>query len=343
MSKSQRRGFTLIELLVVIAIIGVLVGLLLPAVQAAREAARRTQCTSRLSQLAMAAIEFEGATRRLPAYQDTVAFVRGAPTFALTVNESRANKPASWAVQLLPYMERQDIYDRWNNPSISLVTSVSPVVFNSDMVHYLPFMVCPSSLSPDRTTASNTYVANTGFMPRTTDPAPYNTSRYLAVAQRSANGVFHDRRNLPKAQTTTSDIRDGLTNTLLFSENLIADGWPSTSKTGVGFVWIYASENGVNLHNSFATGAIITPTDVPPPVWAKINGDKGTVTGPPTAETARPSSNHPGGVVVAFADRHTQFMRESIEYHVYQQLMTGYSEKSDMPSRLYVLKSADVD
>src|SRR4051812_27995826 len=99
--RSRRiRGFTLVELLVVIAIIGILVALLLPAIQAAREAARRAQCTSQLKQLGLALHNYISAKKdALPA------------GFNLAANGKEGE---SFFVRLLPYMEEQAIYDRWD-------------------------------------------------------------------------------------------------------------------------------------------------------------------------------------------------------------------------------------
>ncbi len=93
--RSQRRAFTLVELLVVIAIIGVLIGLLLPAVQAARESARRTQCSNHLKQMALASHNFH----------DTYGFL---PPYRLT------QRHASWAVLILPFMEQNNVYSQWD-------------------------------------------------------------------------------------------------------------------------------------------------------------------------------------------------------------------------------------
>src|SRR3954471_22082501 len=93
-----RRAFTLVELLVVIAIIGILVALLLPAIQAAREAARRAKCQSNLHNLALAALNFESARKRLP-----IGFVAQGPG---------AIESWGWGVYLLPYLEEQSIYDQ---------------------------------------------------------------------------------------------------------------------------------------------------------------------------------------------------------------------------------------
>src|SRR5438876_1373568 len=91
----RRRGFTLVELLVVIAIIGVLVALLLPAVQAAREAARRAQCSNNLKQLSLALLNYETVHNTLP-------------PAGIDSNQM------SWAVLLLPYFEQQALYDQFN-------------------------------------------------------------------------------------------------------------------------------------------------------------------------------------------------------------------------------------
>jgi prepilin-type N-terminal cleavage/methylation domain-containing protein/prepilin-type processing-associated H-X9-DG protein len=95
---SARRGaFTLVELLVVIAIIGILVALLLPAIQAAREAARRAQCQNHLKQLALACINYESSKKRLP-----TGFV----------SQPNLTEAWGWGVFILPYIEEQGLYDR---------------------------------------------------------------------------------------------------------------------------------------------------------------------------------------------------------------------------------------
>ncbi|MEM9352109.1 MAG: DUF1559 domain-containing protein [Planctomycetota bacterium] len=99
----RSRGFTLVELLVVIAIIGVLVALLLPAVQSAREAARRIQCQNNLKQMALAALNYESTNGTLPpgckAYGD---------------DDTRDNVGTGWAIEILPYFEQAAIYDRFD-------------------------------------------------------------------------------------------------------------------------------------------------------------------------------------------------------------------------------------
>src|SRR4249920_2104502 len=90
-----RRAFTLIELLVVIAIIAVLVALLLPAVQQAREAARRSQCSNNLKQMGLAIHNFENARQALP-------------------SSRLGPQHATWFVQILPYVEQTDLYNEWN-------------------------------------------------------------------------------------------------------------------------------------------------------------------------------------------------------------------------------------
>lgn len=102
--KELRAAFTLVELLVVIAIIGILVGLLLPAVQAAREAARRMQCSNNLKQLGLAVHNFESARRQLP------TSLRPPSNVASTGEQSRV----SVLTDLLPYLEQTAIYDRYN-------------------------------------------------------------------------------------------------------------------------------------------------------------------------------------------------------------------------------------
>ena len=98
----SRSGFTLVELLVVIAIIGVLVALLLPAVQAAREAARRTQCNNNMKQLVLAVHNFHDVNQVFPASQDQ------------WINSKGATIGCSWVTRILPFIEQKALYEKYN-------------------------------------------------------------------------------------------------------------------------------------------------------------------------------------------------------------------------------------
>ena len=101
--RSAHRGFTLVELLVVIAIIGILVAMLLPAIQAAREAARRSQCINRMKQMALATLNYENARKELPRL------------YTWLPGNTNIDKPdIGLHVQLLPYMEYQPVYDSYD-------------------------------------------------------------------------------------------------------------------------------------------------------------------------------------------------------------------------------------
>jgi prepilin-type N-terminal cleavage/methylation domain-containing protein len=100
----RRRGFTLVELLVVIAIIGTLVGLLLPAVQSARESARRTTCGNNLKQMGLAALTFESSQRQLPSGGWSAGYTGDAD------NGLGSDQPGTWTFQLLPFLEQEAVF-----------------------------------------------------------------------------------------------------------------------------------------------------------------------------------------------------------------------------------------
>ena len=126
-----RSAFTLVELLVVIAIIGVLVALLLPAVQQARESARRMQCSSHLKQMGLGVINFEDANKMLP--------------------YTRTDPSETWAVLILPYIEQQAQYSLWDLKK-NYYSQVDPARLPTGKV-----MVCPTRRKPPRQSKDNNF------------------------------------------------------------------------------------------------------------------------------------------------------------------------------------------
>ncbi|MFO0922960.1 MAG: DUF1559 domain-containing protein [Pirellulales bacterium] len=124
---ARSRGFTLVELLVVIAIIGILVGLLLPAVQMAREAARRTQCFNNLKQIGLAIHNYESAFRRIPAGW---------------ISPDRSGEPGwGWSVALLPYLEQNSVYNQINQ-----LVAIEDDIHEPVRKYVIPTFICPSDI-----------------------------------------------------------------------------------------------------------------------------------------------------------------------------------------------------
>lgn len=215
----RNRGFTLVELLVVIAIIGVLVALLLPAVQAAREAARKVQCLNNLKQIGIALHNYHDSLLTLP------------PGRYVNPVDSHGRCFSAYA-HLLPYLEANNLYSQIDfsaNPE----DAVNAPVLEST----IPYFQCPSDTHGKRqgNSAVHNYPLNTG----TTYPlSPRNPGKVPVT------GIFFEN-----SQVRLASITDGTSQTVCISETVISKGGPTTwdgvSRTE-GFVLTQGNDNGYN-------------------------------------------------------------------------------------------------
>ena len=253
-SKTTRRGFTLIELLVVISIIATLMALILPAIQNARAAARRLECQNNLKQISLAAHNFASSKRG------------GFPALGtFTADSSGTLFPMrSWVVDLLPHMDRRDVFDRWDmnvafNAGQNAAVGSDGTVLNRT---YMKVLACPDDQTAFGVEGGLSYVGNGGYL-SASSPAVSAATNYWTVANldwdldtvmngassidfdhddsdRHRNtGVFwHKLPNSTATRPTTApadrtssknshsidSVYDGTGQTILFSENVNAGG-----------------------------------------------------------------------------------------------------------------------
>lgn len=325
MSHRTRSAFTLIEVLVVVSIIGAIAALLMPAVMGAREAARRTECANNQRNLALAMINYEETNKKYPGYRNLQAFdAMGKP------------QPTGWVFLILPFFEETVVYDQHGprGPDSDRGTKPNLAV---GMVR------CPSdaTLSAERalSEAVNSYVVNSG--------QPDAEQTELMPGDWPANGIFQNRfpfdlngNTVRRSEVTSQFIAsgDGLTKTIMLSENADSCCWTDDPESDVGFVWEPTLVNGnpapltlkrINEDTGGKTNMMLAgkPFVMPIGMLCPGCGGGGTggnrPTGPGTPiQYARPSSYHSGGVVAAFADGRVQFLRETMSYSVYAALMT---------------------
>ena len=330
-----RRGFTLIELLVVIAIIAILVALLLPAVQQAREAARRTQCKNNLKQIALAVHNFEETYKHLP-----------------TSNRppGTGTKRIAGMTRILPQLELANVYNlydqklQWSDPNVNMRTAVSTVV---------PAFNCPSSAAnlkldgdPDPTTTPTGFAANMvsisdyawskgidrgvaaiintttrTVLPATpdfTDPTNSANSYYAGFFTQNVDAKFRD-------------VTDGLSNTIavvesagrpsVYRRGLRKIGAPPANRVNAGGWCRPASD--VLVTGQKADGSALFGTT---PFNATNGYDVGGETYPNGAfgvqGTSQPFSFHTGGAQFALGDGSVTFISENIDFATFIALIT---------------------
>jgi len=343
------RGFTLIELLVVITIIAILIGLLLPAVQSAREAARRAQCVNNLKQIALAAHNYELGNGTFPIGWMEYALPNTYP--GLTPCQTTNPIGHTVFVYILPYIEGGVAYNSWN-----IVRVYNSVSNNTGSQTLLSSYLCPSDTpaSPAPTgkfpCAQASYAACEGTQEQliwswgnTAPPDP--TGQYVNTCnQGPGDGMY-----APYYATRIAAVTDGLSNTLSFGEmsrfinepagsnfqfNYAAYWWPGPPWTGNSF-WpndsrITGLATCIAKPNSPAdtTGALLTTCifksgAVYPPDLATLSANPGSPTYACTnwGQIAF-RSLHPGGVNFAMADGSVKFIKSSIDLKTYRALGT---------------------
>ncbi|WP_197524758.1 DUF1559 family PulG-like putative transporter [Botrimarina hoheduenensis] len=327
---ARGRGFTLVELLVVIAIIGVLVALLLPAVQSAREAARRTQCVNNLKQIALASANYESARGTLPpaGLLDRIPWpIDSANPWCEAVDQRRGLKH-SWAVLLLPFLEETALYDAFDltrsafdQPNTPATTVVESLVCGSDQAGGR-FYQDEEHTAGRRFSKGNYAAFTTPF---------HNDSQLLFPGPIIVGG------------NPVARIVDGLSTTVAFTE--VRTLPHEQDERGVwALAWNAASLVSMDMHHDTASGRSWqsqffaqssyanqsqTPNhrgpnvdilmrcpeeNLPDAQLAHMPCDRWKYpAGPAGYQSAAPRSAHPGGVNAAFLDGHIGWLPDDID------------------------------
>jgi prepilin-type N-terminal cleavage/methylation domain-containing protein/prepilin-type processing-associated H-X9-DG protein len=298
---ARSRGFTLIELLVVIAIIGILIALLLPAVQAAREAARRAQCTNNLKQVALAAYNYESANGCFPIGTP----VKVAAYSFGWIQAGDYDYGHSIFVAMLPQFEQTALYNAVNF-SVNIELPENMTVQRSQV----NALLCASDSAASQIDTPTLWAAYPGLQVAHTS---YNgctgtwshwawnpsSKPPLATLVAQDNGIF-----FVNSRTRIADVTDGTSNTILLGERMLFDRYrPDTNWWFSGWVGasLFDTMTAMNPQRLTATATLPVPK---PGDWPGVEDN-------PLWNSA--SSRHPGGANFAMADGSVRFLKETIQ------------------------------
>jgi prepilin-type N-terminal cleavage/methylation domain-containing protein len=346
---NRKAGFTLVELLVVIAIIGILVALLLPAIQAAREAARRSQCQNNLRQLSLAHLNYEtarGGLVHMAKFWSDAEYTKG----YTAGHYGSWNDDHGWYVPLMPYVEEAHLKDA-GNPDLPLSNLANELVRKA----FIPLFACPSDIGlqqnewgdPQWARTRTNYVVNAGnttYGQHNVGGCPLAT---FPVCREFGGAPF-----IPRKPNRLAKITDGTSNTLMMSEALVLPatatwGGPySDAQTALGGQVF----TGFNTPNSKESDALARQgewwnnvqagwIEQQLPVAASGQPAAPVVAGRGTALDATINSNghkqqhiaarskHPGGVNASRCDGSGDFFVDDIEPLVWDEMCSSASGK----------------
>ncbi len=310
--RTARTGFTLVELLVVIAIIGILIALLLPAVQAAREAARRSQCSNNLKQLGLALQNYHDAFGKFPP-----AYCRSRLGNVFAGDPANGNGYAQWGwgAMILPFIEQQAMHDQLNVGRIHLEYTAlnTPALLRTAIASFR----CPSDTGPNLNTgrglgrpAANEADSALGSYAGAHTSWSTRIEQTITNNEQDEKGVFIEDQG-----TNMRDITDGTSNSIAVGERRwqfkatstdpAFDGTIQTSRSAL--IFGINNRNNDNRRgdqvgigraklNMDAYPSLVNPTD--PREWVMQAF----------------SSMHPGGAQFVFADGSVHFVSETIEF-----------------------------
>lgn len=282
----RRKGFTLIEMLVVIAIISLLVGLLLPAVQQARDAARRTQCKNNMRQQGLSLFNYHDAFRLFP------------PGYLYRPGQSKENAAGfGWGAMILPFLDQTALYRQFNWD-----VAIWDVANANQRTASLATFKCPSDS-----------VSSNGFLEMGPAPEKYAMASYVAcfgppdldAAPEQRDGMFS--RN---SRTQASEVTDGLSNTLMVGERMNGPFRTAVSRSP---------------HNSYQTtwaGAVRQWDDPSDDHGHMVLFQTGHAPNSPLSDERDVSARHIGFAQFLLADGSVRIIGENIDFGVYQNLST---------------------
>lgn len=318
-----RRGFTLVELLVVIAIIGILVALLLPAVQAAREAARRAQCVNNQKNLCLALVQSHETFKKFPAGRKgcdgNLVFPECSSAGTDKNGANLGQSGASAFARVLPYIEEQALKDQlhvddiaiwgvntswFTTPEVAAALGKRPAVFFCPSDGEMPLQAEYKHEVPAGTeVAAGSYALNFGTKstPETSNDVKFNNT-----------GIF-----IYVKQFKASNITDGLTKTFFTGET--TDGHLAVSS---------------NIWSNGSRGNLLRTTGNPLNTPKGINQGGGymknasTATSPAGDNNTCFASRHPSGANFGFGDAHVTFITDSIDFDAYRALSTRAGDET---------------